>query len=383
MDARLRLLMAVHSPKPAGAQLVALGQARTLAHDYELVIAVGQGPLRPPFAELGPIVRGPTRLPIWGASPSRWVLDTARAVPDAARLAAIIRRRRVDAVIANSTVLVAPVLAARLAGVPVVVHAQEAPKSVAVRALFRFHGALADTVVAISPWIAEAFAGARANVLLNPVGIAIPQRSTRPRRENGGPLRLVVVGTVDRHKRQDLAVAAVAALKNHGLDAELEFVGAEADTAYAAEVRALAQSAGVAERVRFVGQSSDVPGHLLAADALLLPAGEVTPLVIMEAMALGTPVIAAQMGSIPDVVVDGASGLLVTPDDPAAIAAAVARLHGEPGLASTLADGGRLRVEQHFDEARSHLRLREEIARLVAARGARESVAADPALMPR
>jgi glycosyltransferase involved in cell wall biosynthesis len=383
MDARLRLLMAVHSPKPAGAQLVALGQARALAPDHELVIAVGVGPLRQPFAELGAIVRGPTRLPIWGASPSRWALDTARAVPDAARLAAIIRRRRVDAVIANSTVLVAPVLAARLAGVPVVVHAQEAPKSAAVRALFRFHGALADTVVAISPWIAEAFAGARANVLLNPVGIAIPQRQARPRREDGGPLRLVVVGTVDRHKRQDLAVAAVAALKNHGLDAELEFVGAEADTAYAAEVRALAQRAGVAERVRFVGQSSDVPGHLLAADALLLPAGEVTPLVIMEAMALGTPVIAARMGSIPDVVVDGASGLLVTPDDPAATAAAIARLRGEPGLASALADSGRLRVEQHFDEARSHVRLREEIARLVAARRGRESVAADPALMPR
>jgi hypothetical protein len=161
MSARPRLLMAVHSPKPAGAQLVALGQARTLAHDHELVIAVGQGPLRPPFAALGPIVRGPTRLPIWGAPPSRWALDTARAAPDAVRLAAIIRRRRVDAVIANSTVLVAPVLAARLAGVPVVVHAQEAPKSAAVRALFRFHGALADTVVAISPWIAEAFAGAR------------------------------------------------------------------------------------------------------------------------------------------------------------------------------------------------------------------------------
>jgi glycosyltransferase involved in cell wall biosynthesis len=383
MSARPRLLMAVHSPKPAGAQLVALGQARTLAHDHELVIAVGQGPLRPPFAALGPIVRGPTRLPIWGAPPSRWALDTARAAPDAVRLAAIIRRRRVDAVIANSTVLVAPVLAARLAGVPVVVHAQEAPKSAAVRALFRFHGALADTVVAISPWIAEAFAGARANVLLNPVGIAIPERPARPRREEGAALRLVVVGTIDRHKRQDLAVAAVAALKGLGLDAELELVGPEADTAYAAEVRALAQRAGVAERVRFVGQSSDVPGHLRAAAALLLPAGEVTPLVIMEAMALGTPVIAARMGSIPDVVVDRTSGLLVAPDDPAAMAAAIARLDREPAFARELADGGRLRVERHFDEARSHQRLREEIARLIAARRRGESVAADPALLPR
>jgi glycosyltransferase involved in cell wall biosynthesis len=381
MSARPRLLMAVHSPKPAGAQLVALGQARALALDHDLVVAVGAGPLRAPFAELGEIVRGPTRLPIWGASPARWALDTARAAPDALRLAAIIRRRCVDAVIVNSTVLVAPVLAARLAGVPVVVHAQEAPKSAPVRALFRFHGALADTVVAISPWIAEAFEGAWAHVLLSPVGIPIPERPARPRRESGGPLRLVVVGTIDRHKRQDLAVAAVAALKALGLDAELELVGPEADAAYAEQVRAVAQRAGVAERVRFVGQSSDVPGHLLAADALLLPAGEVTPLVIMEAMAVGTPVIAARMGSIADVVIDGASGLLVAPDDPAAMAAAIDRLHHEPGLARELANGGRARVEQHFDEARSHLRLREEIERLIAVGRGGESVAADPALM--
>ena len=107
--------MAVHSPKLAGAQLVALGQARALAGDHDLVTAIGNGPLRPPFVELGPIVRAPTRLPIWGASPARWALEIARAAPDAARLAGIIRGRRIDAVIANSTVLVAPVLAARLA----------------------------------------------------------------------------------------------------------------------------------------------------------------------------------------------------------------------------------------------------------------------------
>jgi glycosyltransferase involved in cell wall biosynthesis len=357
--------MAVHSPKPAGAQLVALGQARALADDHDLVVAIGNGPLRPPFAELGPIVRAPTRLPIWGASPGRWALEIARAAPDAVRLAGIIRRRRVDAVIANSTVLVAPVLAARLAGVPAIVHAQEAPKSTAARRLFAFHGAMADTVVAISPWIADAFAGARADVLLNPVGIPIPPRPERAPRDGRG-LRLIVVGTIDRHKRQDLAVAALAALGARDLDAELVLVGPEADPAYAAAVREQAQRAGVGERVHFAGQSSDVPGHLLDADAMLLPAGEVTPLVIMEAMALGTPVVAARMGSIPDVVVDEESGLLVEPDDAHGFAAAVARLQREPGLARALAEGGRRRVEEHFDEARSHQRLREEVQRLVA-----------------
>jgi glycosyltransferase involved in cell wall biosynthesis len=74
------------------------------------------------------------------------------------------------------------------------------------------------------------------------------------------------------------------------------------------------------------------------------------------------------MGSIPDVVVDGESGLLVEPDDPAALAAAIDRLRSEPGLSAALAEGGRRRVEEHFDQARSHERLRAEIARLLAAR---------------
>jgi glycosyltransferase involved in cell wall biosynthesis len=186
-------------------------------------------------------------------------------------------------------------------------------------------------------------------------------------------VRLVVVGTVDQHKRQDLAVEVIAELAARGVDAQLSLVGQEADPAYAAELRSLAERSGVPDRIRFVGLSSDVPAHLLAADALLLPAGEVTPLVIMEAMALGTPVIAAEMGSVPDVVIDGKSGLLVPPDDAGAFAQAVVRLKEQPALATELATGGRRRVEEHFDEARSHLRLRDEIERLVSARRASAS----------
>jgi hypothetical protein len=65
------------------------------------------------------------------------------------------------------------------------------------------------------------------------------------------------------------------------------------------------------------------------------------------------------------------------------MASPIARLDREPAFARELADGGRLRVERHFDEARSHQRLHEEIARLIAARRRGESVAADPALLPR
>ena len=357
--------MAVHSAERGGAQLVALGQARALRREYDLVIAIGMGPLRAAFAQVAvAVVRDATCLPIWGAEHSRWALQIGRAIPDAVRFAALVRRNRIDVVVVNSTVLVSPVIGARLAGVPVIVHAQEAPKSAAAKRLFRVHGMLANTVVAISPWIAQAFDGARASVLPNPVGIPIPSDPGRRELCAAEPIRLVMVGTVDRHKRQAVAIACVRVLRDQGLDVELTLHGLEADPAYAAELRQQARDLHVEGKVHFAGPTSDVAARLLAADVLLLPAGEVTPLVVMEAMALRTPVVAARMGSISDIVTDEVSGLLVAPDDPLAFAAAVARLRHETGLAHTVTEAGRRRAERDFDETQAHRRLGAEIARL-------------------
>src|SRR4051794_35795652 len=200
---RTRVLMAVHGAERGGAQLVALGQARALRREHELVIAVGPGALRDAFASAAvAMVRDPTNLPIWGASRGRWALQLGRTILDALRFAGVVRRHRIDVVVVNSTVLMGPVIGARLAGVPVIVHAQEAPTSAAARRLFRLHGLLADTGMAISPWIAHAFDGARAPVVFNRVGTPTP-RDRGPRELCAtNPVRLVTVGTLDRHKRQ-------------------------------------------------------------------------------------------------------------------------------------------------------------------------------------
>ena len=139
---------------------------------------------------------------------------------------------------------------------------------------------------------------------------------------------------------------------------ELTLVGPEPDPAYAAALRRQARDLPV----HFAGQTDDVAGRLLAADVLLLPAGEVTPLVLMEAMALRTPVVAARMGSIPDVVSDDAGRA----GDPEAMAAAVARLRDDPALAA----GSRRRAgaasRRTSTRQRSYGRLSAEIARQAA-----------------
>ena len=99
---------------------MALAQAEYFAGRCSIVAAVPEGPLRERFAACGAVIAPAPSLPTWDVSPGRWALQLLRSCADAFRLARTIRRRKVDAVLTSSTVLLAPVLAARLAGVPVV-----------------------------------------------------------------------------------------------------------------------------------------------------------------------------------------------------------------------------------------------------------------------
>jgi glycosyltransferase involved in cell wall biosynthesis len=71
-------------------------------------------------------------------------------------------------------------------------------------------------------------------------------------------------------------------------------------------------------------------------------------LVLLEAMAAGRPVVASRVATIPEVVVDGQTGLLVPAGDPLALAEAIARLAADPALARQLGEAGRDRLRRHF-----------------------------------
>ncbi len=114
-------------------------------------------------------------------------------------------------------------------------------------------------------------------------------------------------------------------------------------------LQARAAAAGLGERVQFLGHRTDIPALLHAADIFLLPSHmEGMPLAIMEAMAARLPVVATAVGGVPEVVVDGQTGLLVPHRQPAALAAAVARLAAEPELRHRLGEAGRALVEERF-----------------------------------
>jgi glycosyltransferase involved in cell wall biosynthesis len=113
---------------------------------------------------------------------------------------------------------------------------------------------------------------------------------------------------------------------------------------------------GLGNRVIFLGQRDDVPHLLASSDLFVLPSlHEGLPLALLEAMALGLPVVASSIGGIREVVTDGKTGLLVPPGDPVALAGAIGRLFDDPELARRLSTAAQESVRERFSvEAMVH-----------------------------
>lgn len=361
------LLVAVHSAAPGGAQAMALAQAECFAERCSIIAAVPEGPLRERFAACGAVIIAPApSLPTWGVSPGRWTLQLLRSCVDAFRLVRTIRRHKVAAVLTSSTVMLAPILAARLAGVPSFAHAREWPTSRSGNAVFWLQRHCADVIVAISAGVAARFAGrGRARVVCIADGITA-EEGKRTDASFGRPLRLCVIGSLTGGdgKGQHRAVEALAQLDRLGVDSRLSVVGPVLDEACAERVRETARRLGVTERVELTGSVDDIPALLRDHDILLFcssQGADVTPLVLMEALVEERPVVAADVGSVAEVLADGECGNVIPAEDPAAMAAAVAAIAADPEAAREQARRGAERVRLHYDRQAGLDRLWAEI----------------------
>lgn len=297
--------------------------------------------------------------------------------PRTARLVAAVRRAAPDVVSVHCMRRYAPYAAAlrRLTGIPQVLNLQEAampPGATENAGLFRLLVRAADAVAACSRE-AAAYAhdvGGAARVELVPNGYDPGElREVAP---FAHPLPYVLgLGRLEAQKGFDVLIEAHARLGRPDLDLLLAGEGSAR-----AALEGLVRARGTGDRVRFLG-STDRPASL----ALLRGAAVVAcpsrfeglPLVCIEALAAGRPVVATAVNGIPELVHDGETGLLVPPDDPAALAAALARLLDAPELAARLAAQGRLQAERDHPwevVARRYLALCAEVAGGAAARAA-------------
>lgn len=116
-----------------------------------------------------------------------------------------------------------------------------------------------------------------------------------------------------------------------------------------ARLEVVARRAGISSKVAFTGYQENAPLCLKAFDVFVMPSlSEGLGLALLEAMALGRPVVATAAGGIPEIVTSEVNGLLVPPDDTEGLASAIVRLLSDPALAARLGQAGRNTVVERF-----------------------------------
>lgn len=187
-----------------------------------------------------------------------------------------------------------------------------------------------------------------------PNGIPLPVPATAATREAlraelGLPDGEPVIGMVANfrpRKGTEVLIEAVATLAREGRSPRLLLVGEafrEPGRDYAAELAGLARRLGVEERVTFTGFRADPERVIAGLDLFVLPSrfGEGLPMVLLEAMGAGVPVVATPVEGIVEVVDDGRNALLVPPDDGPALATAVGGLLDDPSRREALGAAAR------------------------------------------
>ncbi len=164
-------------------------------------------------------------------------------------------------------------------------------------------------------------------------------------------IRILMPATLLPAKGQRCAIRAAAGLVRQGRDVVLWLAG-DGSEEFIARLRADAAEGGMADRLCLLGWRDDVPRLIRAATVVILPSHtEGLPISLMEAMALGRPVVATDVGGIGDLIRDEETGLLVDVEDDEALAVAVARLADHPDLARRLADRAYEHIRQNYDPA--------------------------------
>lgn len=256
----------------------------------------------------------------------------------------------------------------RLTGIPYsfTVHAHDL---FCHRAMLGRKIAAASSVVAISEYnrrLLEAARPAHAATPLHVVHCGVEVPPPCPARARGGrELRILSVGSLQAYKGHRVLISACALLRRRGLAFQCRIVGG--GPLQAALRREIAR-AGLEDSILLAGAATEqeVAAELRQAQVFALPSVRVArtgqmegiPVALMEAMAAGLAVVASRLSGIPELVGDGVEGLLVPPNDAAALAHALERLR-DPELRERLGRAGRIKVAAEFSLAANVARLAE------------------------
>ena len=365
----MKVLFVSHTGLVGGAEHALLDVLTHLPAGVDPVVACPDGPLDGAIADAG-IHR--ERLPPISATlrlhPARTPLALVELARAGRALRAAAQRSRPDVLHLNST-RAALMAAARRPGAPTVVWVHDSLGQGKANALVaRAIAGTATRVVANSAHTASRFRahapGASVTVVHNGVDLARFDPARVSREEARARLgvaadgvALGMVAQITPWKGHDVAVEALARVRGEHprtrllIAGETKFLGRSVrfdNRAFLAELEARIAQAGLADAVTFLGERSDVPTVLRALDVLLVPSWE-EPFgrVVIEAMAMGTPVVATTQGGPAEILDDGRTGRLVPPRRPELWARAIEELLVESAVREALARAASREVSRY------------------------------------
>jgi glycosyltransferase involved in cell wall biosynthesis len=368
----IRLLLVVDSLEVGGAERQVVDLAVALRRNgYEVVVACSiAGDLSAALEEAGIPVRPLLRR-----------LVKRRLSPAYAwRLRRLLQRERFDLVHAH---IYASAVAAAIAtlgtGIPVVIteHTEASWQTWRARWVSRWVYRRAERIIAVSTPIRRRLIerdGVHPDLITivpNAVVSAPEARSEEPPTGLRGRPLVGVVARLQPEKGVANFLKATTRVASRFPEAHFIIAG---DGPLRQELVVLAEDLGLRDRVHFLGFRSDASALMGSLDVLVVPSlTEGSPLVTLEAMAAGVPVVASAVGGIPDQVRHDKEGLLVPPGDTGAIGEAIVALLRDPARARSLGEAGRRRATSEFSHAAMVRRI-EDVYREVLGRPALQSI---------
>ncbi len=329
------------APTPLAAQFEAAG-ARTLVR-----------PLAPAVKLRGPI----------GRSLSKALNFLLGFLLEPIRLARFLRQQRADLVHLNNSITRSHpwMVAALFAGIPCITHERGINEKFAGRS--RALARTVKAVICISEAVRENLVSSGLGELrlvtihngLDPSSMRATKSAVQVRAELGlapdQPL-IGVIGNVKAWKGQEVVVRAMGLLKAQYPDLTCVLVGdtARAERDYTRRIEAIAADLGLSRRIVITGYRSNVADFVAALDIQVHASIAPEPFgrVLLEAMAFSKPVVASRGGAVPEIVVDGETGLLFQPGVPEDLARCLRRLLDDPELARSMGRAGYSRLRDRF-----------------------------------
>jgi glycosyltransferase involved in cell wall biosynthesis len=208
------------------------------------------------------------------------------------------------------------------------------------RAELRLTGATITVSHAAKAFMLDRYGRAAETVVVVPNGIAAPPAATDPPDREPGAMAVVAVGALIMQKGMDVLIeASVGASGWH-----VRIVG---DGPHLDQLRGHAATTGASAEL--IGWSEEPMAEIRAADVFCLPSRwESFGYVVLEAMAIGRPVVGSDVDAVPELVQDGVTGVLVPAEDPAALRAALDALAADPARRRALGQAATVRARDGF-----------------------------------